>query len=107
MGSGARLTMREVLSIARMLCETRPRDPDPLRDHLHLARSRFPLARRPPASAGGLFRWRAPATMTDDRFHVFDTTLRDGAQREGISYSVTDKIAVARLLDELGVGFIE
>ncbi|HEX2418730.1 MAG TPA: citramalate synthase, partial [Micromonosporaceae bacterium] len=40
-------------------------------------------------------------------FHVYDTTLRDGAQREGISYSVTDKLAVARLLDELGVGFIE
>ena len=42
-----------------------------------------------------------------DAFHVFDTTLRDGAQREGISYSVSDKLAVARLLDELGVGFIE
>jgi len=42
-----------------------------------------------------------------DAFHVFDTTLRDGAQREGISYSVTDKLAVATLLDELGVGFIE
>ncbi len=42
-----------------------------------------------------------------DDFHVFDTTLRDGAQREGISYSVTDKLAVARLLDEYGVGFIE
>ena len=40
-------------------------------------------------------------------FHVFDTTLRDGAQREGITYSVTDKLAVARLLDELGVRFIE
>jgi len=40
-------------------------------------------------------------------FQVFDTTLRDGAQREGISYSVADKLAVARLLDELGVGFIE
>ncbi len=40
-------------------------------------------------------------------FQVFDTTLRDGAQREGISYSVVDKLAVARLLDELGVGFIE
>src|SRR5262244_1616848 len=40
-------------------------------------------------------------------FHLFDTTLRDGAQREGISYSVTDKLAVARLLDELGVAFIE
>src|SRR3979409_1252591 len=45
--------------------------------------------------------------MLSDDFHVFDTTLRDGAQREGISYSVTDKLAVARLLDELGVGFIE
>ncbi|MEJ7647820.1 MAG: citramalate synthase [Nakamurella sp.] len=42
-----------------------------------------------------------------DTFHVFDTTLRDGAQREGITYSVPDKLAVARLLDELGVGFIE
>ncbi len=39
--------------------------------------------------------------------HVYDTTLRDGAQREGISYSVADKLAVARLLDEFGVGFIE
>ncbi|MDQ1750249.1 MAG: 2-isopropylmalate synthase [Pseudonocardiales bacterium] len=44
--------------------------------------------------------------LTDD-FHVFDTTLRDGAQREGISYSVADKLAVARLLDTVGVGFIE
>jgi 2-isopropylmalate synthase len=42
-----------------------------------------------------------------DDFHVYDTTLRDGAQREGISYSVNDKLAVARLLDEYGVGFIE
>jgi len=42
-----------------------------------------------------------------DAFHVFDTTLRDGAQREGISYSVADKLAVATLLDSYGVGFIE
>ncbi|MFC4105003.1 citramalate synthase [Micromonospora zhanjiangensis] len=40
-------------------------------------------------------------------FQVYDTTLRDGAQREGISYSVVDKLAVARLLDDFGVGFIE
>ncbi|HIW62043.1 MAG TPA: citramalate synthase [Candidatus Stackebrandtia excrementipullorum] len=40
-------------------------------------------------------------------FHVYDTTLRDGAQREGISYSVADKLAVARLLDDLGVDYIE
>jgi 2-isopropylmalate synthase len=45
--------------------------------------------------------------MLSDSFHVFDTTLRDGAQREGITYSVADKLAVARLLDQVGVGFIE
>lgn len=45
--------------------------------------------------------------MQSDAFHVFDTTLRDGAQREGITYSVADKLAVARLLDQIGVGFIE
>jgi len=38
---------------------------------------------------------------------VFDTTLRDGAQTEGISYSVDDKLRIARKLDELGVTFIE
>ncbi len=38
---------------------------------------------------------------------VFDTTLRDGAQREGLTFSVADKLAIARLLDEFGVGFIE
>ena len=47
------------------------------------------------------------ATPLGDAFHLFDTTLRDGAQREGVSYSVADKLAVARLLDEIGVGFIE
>lgn len=46
-------------------------------------------------------------TPLGDGFHVYDTTLRDGAQREGIAYSVADKLAVARLLDSLGVGFIE
>ena len=46
-------------------------------------------------------------TPLGDDFHLYDTTLRDGAQGEGISYSVADKLAVARLLDELGVGFIE
>ena len=46
-------------------------------------------------------------TPLGDRFHLYDTTLRDGAQRAGISYSIADKFAVARLLDDLGVGFIE
>ena len=42
-----------------------------------------------------------------DAFHVYDTTLRDGAQREGLALTVADKLAIARHLDDLGVGFIE
>ena len=42
-----------------------------------------------------------------DSFHVFDTTLRDGAQREGIKLTVADKLTIARHLDDFGVGFIE
>ncbi len=38
---------------------------------------------------------------------IYDTTLRDGTQREGISLSGSDKIRIARKLDELGVAFIE
>lgn len=40
-------------------------------------------------------------------FHVYDTTLRDGAQQEGLSLSVQDKLAIARHLDDLGVTYIE
>jgi len=46
-------------------------------------------------------------TTPDDGFHVYDTTLRDGAQQEGLSLSVEDKLTIARHLDDLGVGFIE
>ncbi len=42
-----------------------------------------------------------------EAFHVYDTTLRDGTQQEGLSLSVADKLTVARHLDDLGVGFIE
>jgi 2-isopropylmalate synthase len=45
--------------------------------------------------------------MPDDQFHVYDTTLRDGAQQEGLNLSVADKLMIARHLDRLGVGFIE
>lgn len=38
---------------------------------------------------------------------LYDTTLRDGAQTEGISFSVTDKIRIAQKLDALGVHYIE
>ena len=45
--------------------------------------------------------------MLDDSFHVYDTTLRDGAQQEGLNLTVADKLAIATQLDGLGVGFIE
>ncbi len=45
--------------------------------------------------------------VAPDTFHVFDTTLRDGAQQEGLSLSVADKLRIAAYLDELGVNFIE
>lgn len=38
---------------------------------------------------------------------VYDTTLRDGSQREGISFSISDKIQIAKLLDELGIDYVE
>ncbi len=38
---------------------------------------------------------------------LYDTTLRDGTQREGIALSVHDKLRVARAIDELGVGYLE
>jgi 2-isopropylmalate synthase len=38
---------------------------------------------------------------------LYDTTLRDGAQREGISFSVGDKLKIAQRLDRLGVGYVE
>ena len=41
------------------------------------------------------------------RILTFDTTLRDGTQGEGITFSVEDKLAIARQLDELGIDFIE
>ena len=47
------------------------------------------------------------ADPTPRSVEIFDTTLRDGGQTEGISYSVDDKLRIARKLDELGVAFIE
>ena len=41
------------------------------------------------------------------RIEVYDSTLRDGAQAEGISYSLEDKLLIARRLDALGVHYIE
>ena len=45
--------------------------------------------------------------MSQQSVEIYDTTLRDGTQQEGISLTATDKLAVTRLLDDLGVGYVE
>ncbi|MFP4472702.1 MAG: citramalate synthase [Candidatus Omnitrophota bacterium] len=45
--------------------------------------------------------------MSAKNITIYDTTLRDGAQTEGISFLVNDKIKIARKLDALGVQYIE
>lgn len=42
-----------------------------------------------------------------DKIVLYDTTLRDGAQKEGVSFSVADKLEITRRLDELGIHYIE
>jgi len=42
-----------------------------------------------------------------DRVKIYDATLRDGAQGEGVSLSVEDKLLIARRLDEVGIDYIE
>src|SRR5437016_2784887 len=54
-------------------------------------------------------RFGIPGGSTRGATHMFlyDTTLRDGTQREGLSLSVDDKLKIARRLDELGIQYIE
>src|SRR5271163_4186768 len=62
----------------------------------------------------GLKLWRK-AMSTDNctaqpksnQICLYDTTLRDGSQRKGLSFSLADKLKITKLLDELGVPFIE
>jgi 2-isopropylmalate synthase len=42
-----------------------------------------------------------------DFVHLYDTTLRDGSQRKGLSFSLEDKLKITRLLDSFGVSYIE
>ena len=45
---------------------------------------------------------QAEPPVVDDAFHVYDTTLRDGAQQEGLALSVEDKLSIAGHLDDSG-----
>jgi 2-isopropylmalate synthase len=43
----------------------------------------------------------------DKRVYLYDSTLRDGAQTQGVDFNVNDKIAIARALDDLGIDYVE
>ena len=45
--------------------------------------------------------------MARERLYLFDTTLRDGAQTNGVDFTLNDKLAIARMLDDLGIDYIE
>ncbi len=54
-------------------------------------------------------RWNSGRTdeMSKRKIEIFDSTLRDGAQGEGISFSVSDKLNIVKALDSFGVDYIE
>ena len=45
--------------------------------------------------------------MSKEKVYIFDTTLRDGAQTEGVDFTVNDKIKIAKSLNDIGVDYIE
>tara|TARA_Y100000590_G_scaffold155256_1_gene178481 strand:- start:1046 stop:1255 length:210 start_codon:yes stop_codon:yes gene_type:complete len=45
--------------------------------------------------------------MSKEKLYIFDTTLRDGAQTQGVDFSIDDKLKIAEALDSLGVDYIE
>src|SRR5262245_35567722 len=45
--------------------------------------------------------------MAKERLYLFDTTLRDGAQTQGVDFTLHDKLAIASMLDDLGIDYVE
>jgi 2-isopropylmalate synthase len=50
---------------------------------------------------------RISSAMDDSRVYLFDTTLRDGAQTQGVDFNVLDKQAIAQALDKIGIDYVE
>ena len=44
--------------------------------------------------------------MSKEKVYIFDTTLRDGAQTEGVDFTIEDKNKIAKVLSEIGVDYI-
>ena len=66
------------------------------------ARIRRPDHRGPSVQVG-----TAAWPADDKRIYLFDTTLRDGAQTQGVDFGVADKLAIAQALDRLGIDYVE
>ncbi len=45
--------------------------------------------------------------MSKEKLYIFDTTLRDGAQTQGVDFSIDDKLKIAKSLDDLGVDILK
>jgi 2-isopropylmalate synthase len=45
--------------------------------------------------------------MSRERLYLFDTTLRDGAQTNGVDFTLHDKQIIAQMLDDLGIDYVE
>src|ERR1700730_3465217 len=50
---------------------------------------------------------RGARPMTRERVYLFDTTLRDGAQTNGVDFTLADKLVIAGMLDKLGIDYVE
>src|SRR3546814_11633385 len=61
-----------------------------------------PAIRHSPALFG-----KGQGDMASDRIYLFDTTLRDGAQTQGVDFGVADKVAIAEALDTIGIDYVE
>ena len=113
--------MRSVRRTVRLFSLTPPRIGDIIEPYYGFEGAVCGAACRPGAAGRRLRRLRrlrperkeSPAArgevtdMREEGVAIFDSTLRDGAQGKGISFSVEDKLQIVRLLDRLGVAYIE
>ena len=113
--------MRSVRCTVRLFSLTPPRIGDIIEPYYGFEGAVCGAACRPGAAGRRLRRLRrlrperkeSPAArgevtdMREEGVAIFDSTLRDGAQGKGISFSVEDKLQIVRLLDRLGVAYIE
>src|SRR6201982_3526503 len=51
--------------------------------------------------------WERGAGMSRERLYLFDTTLREGAQTNGVAFTLADKQVIAHMLDDLGIDYVE